>query len=247
MANDATQKLDVPMMKGTEGKKDYLAFARKGVVALGIKPIAIHKGEAYGAPGHVWFGFRLRSANAAGIFADAVSPPEAEVATDQKVVQFKPKPKKADGQETSQYSEAWPQVTWGEVSGTRASTIIGIMVPGGTDDAAASETLLASVEGSKLATKIADHIEGLARKQNMMIERADVIAWFDLHYAGFITSVRKHAKEKELLAAEVMSSVGTVTNQAEMLKKVFKKTQETAQAEPEALVAGEQPEEDFTD
>ena len=50
------------MMPGTQSGPSYMAFARNGGMALGVKFIAIKEGAALGVADTTWIGARLRSA-----------------------------------------------------------------------------------------------------------------------------------------------------------------------------------------
>lgn len=227
MAQDNQTAL--PMMKGTEGNKDYLAFARKGPVALGVKPIAAQRGEAYQQPDHVYFALRLRSAPAYGVFPDVeetlTGGEAAPVQQDSKVVAFKPKAAKPeDDLNTSKFATAWPNVVWANASSYRASTIIGVLLKGSVDSIEGTKLLIENISDSKLASMVADHLISVCRKQNLVLEREQIIAWLDEQYAVFLDNLKKSVTARENLAAEMSASAGTVMNQAELIKKLAEKT-----------------------
>ena len=58
------------MMPGTQSGPSYMAFARKGGMALGVKFVAIKEGAALGVADTTWIGARLRSAPEDGLFDD---------------------------------------------------------------------------------------------------------------------------------------------------------------------------------
>ena len=58
------------MMPGTQSGPSYMAFARNGGMALGVKFIAIKEGAALGVADTTWIGARLRSAPEDGLFDD---------------------------------------------------------------------------------------------------------------------------------------------------------------------------------
>ncbi|MBY0560030.1 hypothetical protein [Hyphomicrobium sp.] len=109
-----TEAAKVPMMLGTSGKADYLAFAKKGNIALGIKPESALPGESMRVPNTVWFGARLRAAPGWGLFSGKEGADN--------VVSF---------QKTyAKPGDAFPNVTWEKSDNDRASTTIGILLPG---------------------------------------------------------------------------------------------------------------------
>src|SRR5262245_13656749 len=94
------------MMKGSEGKADYMVFARRGGIALGIKMVAVARGESLGVEGTTWFAGRLRSAPSGNLFEEE----------DQKVVKLEKVP--------DNNWDAWPEVVWEKKAKDRSSTTV---------------------------------------------------------------------------------------------------------------------------
>lgn len=198
------KKTEVPMMVGTSGYKDYMAFAKNGAFALGIKPTAAVDGKRLGVPGSTWFAARLRSASSKELF----EAPESNLVT------FKKLPES--------HNEAWPSITWEKNSSERASTTISILVPGSANDKAGMEQLIASIGNGQLATKMVDYLEQIAGKENFALSREDAIAWFSEQYDGYAKKLIAILEAQENMTKELEASKGTFGMHAELLKKVYK-------------------------
>ncbi|CAA2141453.1 hypothetical protein [Hyphomicrobium sp. ghe19] len=228
------RKIDVPMMVGTSGYKNYMAFAKNGAFALGIKPVTAVDGKRLGVPGTTWFAARLRSAAAGDLFQ----------AQESNVVGFKKLP------ET--HEEAWPSVTWEKNKKERASTTVSILVPGTTDSPEETKVLIASIGDAKLAVKMVDYLEKIVGKENFAIDRETAIAWFEQTYGAFAAQLEAMLKASEALKSELEATQGTFGMHAELLKKVYKaahgfdqpEEEKVALSEDEADESGEEPEDE---
>lgn len=226
----AAKKIEVTMMKGTEGKKDYMAFAAKNGMALGIKPVAIADGGRLGVPETTWFGARLRSATEKGVFEEAAEEGESNVVT------FK---KTADSP-----AGAWPNITWEKKDDKRASTTIGVLLPGSHKSSAQAKQLMVEIEDKKLATKMVDYLEFIVGKENFVISRDDAIEWFDAQYAPILKTIKTAVSAQENVSAEMKASIGSFNMHAELLNKAYKKTKSEVDPDEIEDLDAEQEDED---
>jgi hypothetical protein len=213
------KKINVPMMVGSGGYADYMAFAKNGAFALGIKPVAAIDGKSMGVPGSTLFAARMRSASSSKLFEDPVS----------NLVAFKKLPES--------HKEAWPNVTWEKNTSERASTVISVLIPGSTDSKEGTQHLIANIGDKKLATKMVDYLEKIAGPDNFAIDRETAIAWFDQLYDGYAKNLQLMVDTQEAMTKELKATGGEFTMHADLLKKVY---QATGQKDPLA----EEPEEE---
>lgn len=199
----ATAEKKVPMMVGTGGYADYMAFAKNGAFALGIKPVAAVDGKALGIPGSTWFAARLRSAAAGELFV-----------SESNVIGFKKLPEN--------HSEAWPGITWEKNAAERASTTISILIPGSAQDKTGLALLVENITDKKLATKMVDYLEKIAGKENFQLDREAAIEWFAEHYDSYANKLSTMLTTQELIQQEMDATKGTFGITADLLKKVYK-------------------------
>ena len=200
-AVDTTDKSKPAMMLGTNGHHDYLVLARKGSVALAVKPNLIADGDAFGVPGTTHFGARLRSAPAN----------TTQLQIDDTVVSF--------GSKQVSISESWNDITWEKTNNLRASTQIGVLFKG--TPKVDTEVLLAGIGERQLATKMTDYLIGLAGEDNLVLSRREIIDWLDAFYQPIIAKILASQEKAKLVQTELAASIGTFGMQAALLKKVY--------------------------
>ncbi|MCO5157893.1 MAG: hypothetical protein M9945_14285 [Aquamicrobium sp.] len=202
------------MMGGTESKQSYLVIARRGGFALGVKPEAVLDGKAFGHDGTTWFGARLRSAMAGGLF---------DTMPINKVVSIK------DMMLTT--ATAWPEVVWENTNETRSSTVIGVLLHGrplGTDEEV--KMFLDEVDKGKLASKLADYVATLAGEENLVIPVSEIQEWLDQYYKGLVAQIMDAVNKKNAIKQEMEAQIGVFGMQAQILKKALEKAQETSKS-----------------
>jgi hypothetical protein len=210
-----TKTVAYKMMTGTSGYQDYLAFARKGNVVLGVKPLGFANGEAHGVPGTTLFAANLRSAPAGSLFDDDEP---------QKVVKLVKDP--------DNFWDAWPEVTWSKKNSSRASTVISNFMPGtlsGTPEE--RQKLFEAIDNGQIAAKMAAYLVGLAGKGNLILTEKQLAAWIDEQYKPLIERVKVSIEQAKKVQDAIKSSVGTFGMQAAILKKVFDETHAHDKAE----------------
>ena len=144
------------MMPGTQSGPSYMAFARNGGMALGVKFIAIKEGAALGVADTTWIGARLRSAPEGGLFAEENG----------KVVKLQ---KYADSP-----AEAWPEIIWQKADDYRASTVTGVFLRGSFKGSAEYRaTLIEALAGKKLVNQMVDYLVQVAGIENLTGNRGD--------------------------------------------------------------------------
>lgn len=197
------------MMRGSSGAFDYLVIARRGDIALGVKPNAIVKGETFGHPGTVWFGSRLRSAPATGMFDEEPS----------KVVKLEKKPENL--------WDAWPNVVWEKKSSERASTVIGVLLKGSLDGTKEeAEAILNEMKDGKLAKRMADYLYELIGSEYMILSRDEISNYLTENVYGKIAaSIEKMIKAKMIVEQEMGKNIGVFGMQAQILKKAYEQIQ----------------------
>lgn len=198
------------MMMGTEGKFDYLVIARRGDIALGVKPNFIKSGRIFGQDGTVWFGARLRSASAEGLFEDDPDP---------KVVKLEKKPES--------FGAAWPNVVWEKEDNKRASTTIGVLLRGRLDGTVEEANLiLKQMKNGEIAKQMADYLYNLVGEQYMILTRDQIAQWLtDTVYSKVAMRFEKSIKKRMAFEEEMGKNIGTFGMQAQILKKAYEKVQ----------------------
>lgn len=200
------------MMVGTNGYKDYLVIAGKGNVALGIKPNNISPGAAFGHPGTVWFGARLRSARADGL--------DYKPDGDDNVVKFQKNPENL--------WDAWPGIVWEKQDEKRASTTIGVLLRGSLDGQIEdAKLLLDKMKSGKLSEQMAEYLAGLAGAENLIMQPDEIADWLTQNVYGKIAGkLEKAIEARQIVEQEMEKSIGTFGMQAQILKKAYAKLQE---------------------
>ncbi len=227
-----TEPSEVKMMHGTSGKLEYFCFARKGNVALGIKPEGASPGERFGVPGTVYFAARLRSADAGGLFA--------EEDANKKVVKLVAQP--------ANVADAWPDVVWVNKSADRASTTIGVFVKGQFSKTKPEmlELLLENIGGGKLAKQMAEYLIGLAGDA-AIVTVPELAAALDKVFQPQVKMILNAIEQQAAVQTAFAESVGVFGMQAALLKKVYEAKKGKEEKEYEAVCAGEEPEHDPED
>lgn len=203
------------MMLGTNGYHDYFVIARKGNMALGIKPNNIAPGAKFGHAGTVWFGARLRSAPADGLFSD-------DNGVDN-VVQFQKKFEKP--------ADAWDGVVWEKDNEERASTTVGALLRGTLEgNIEEAKLILNEMRDGKLATKLATYLAELAGTENLIMPIDELSAMLTEHVYGKIAvKLEKAIEARAIVETEMEKTIGTFGMQASILKKAYAKLQEEAE------------------
>ena len=221
----------IKYMPGSTGGK-YFPFARKGNVLIGIKPEMVVPGDRVGVPGTTYFTSRIRSAPENGLFAE-----EDAAKTIVKLVA-----------NPDNLWDAWPAFEWENKSPERASTTIGVLLPGVFNGSADERAiLLAGINDAKLATKLVDYLIDLVGEDNMILTREEFIAFIDTHYSkvtdSIVTMLLKHDASKKALA----ETVGHFAMHASIVKKVYETTKPLEAVADEDDEVGQGPaEEDVT-
>ena len=195
------------MMRGSSGKFDYFAFARKGDVVLGIKPEGAAAGEGFGVKGTVYFAARLRSAPSHGLFA------EEDAA--KKVVTLQKQPENL--------WDAWPGVTWMNKSQERASTTVGVFIRGSFNPSKPEqmEQLLENIGEGKLTSKMAEYLIQLAGEENAICTVDELKTWLDGVFDARIAQIVEMVQKAQQVTEAFEESVGNFGMQAALLNKIY--------------------------
>jgi hypothetical protein len=219
------------LMPGSTGG-EYFPFARKGNVLLGTRLQTIAPGGRYGLNGTTYFCARVRSAPAGNLFT--------EEDAKKKVVKLQANP--------PNLWDAWPNVVWEKRNDSRASTSIGVFIPGalkGGDEAGLKE-LLANIGDGKLAAKMAHYLFELAGPTNAICRESVLGAWLEEEFKPVMEGIVKALAKQQELQTEMKATIGNFGMQAALLKKVYGQT-EKADHEPPDEPAGEDDPDNATD
>jgi hypothetical protein len=210
---EAATKQEPKLMPGTTSAPSYFPFARKGNVLLGIKPMGVARGSAFGVKGATYFAARLRSAPENGLFA------EADAA--QKVVQFKANP--------ANLWDAWPGVEWEKKDESRASTTVGVFLRGEFDgDEASKKELLGAIDDGKLTAKLTEYLVSLAGAENMICAERQLIGWLNEHYDPIVKKILTKIEQARKVQEALEANIGVFDMQQAILKKVYAETADKA-------------------
>jgi hypothetical protein len=197
------------LMPGSTGG-EYFPFARKGNVLLGTRLQAIAPGGRFGLNGTTYFCARVRSAPVGNLFA--------EEDAKKKVVKLQANP--------PNLWDAWPNVVWEKRNDSRASTSIGVFIPGalkGGDEAGLKE-LLANIGEGKLAAKMAHYLFELAGPENAICRESELKAWLDEEFKPVMEGIVASLAKQQELQTEMKATIGNFGMQAALLKKVYGET-----------------------
>ena len=197
------------LMPGSTGG-EYFPFARKGNVLLGVRLQAIMPGSRFGMGNTTYFCARVRSAPVGNLFA--------EEDAKKKVVKLQANP--------PNLWDAWPNVVWEKRNESRASTSIGVFIPGalkGGDEAGLKE-LLANIGDGKLAAKMAHYLFELAGPENAICRESQLKAWLDEEFKPVIEGIVASLAKQQQLQTEMKATIGNFGMQAALLKKVYGET-----------------------
>lgn len=213
MNKPASNPLNVRMMRGTYKNLDYMAFARKGDILLGIKPNIIADGEPMGFPNTTHIGARLRSAVNKELAAEL---DEAGVLkTQQKDWPDSP-------------ATAWDGIEWEKKCDSYASTQIGVFIRGTLKTN--PHLLKEQFENGKLAKKMADYMVDLAGHENLICSISEIEGWLQNWFKPIIIKIDKSLAISAAVVNEVESNIGVFGMQAAILKKVHSKLAEAEHA-----------------
>jgi len=205
-----TAKPAPKMMEGSSSSASYFAFARKGKIALGIKPYGILKGAAFGVEDCTYFVARLRSAPAGGLFAEENL---------QTVVTLQKTP--------ATLWDAWEKVEWEKKDANRASTSIGIFLRGKFGkDVSLLKKLLEGFENGAMTNKMADYLIDLAGVQSLIVSKRELQTWLEGQYKPMVDKIVADIKKSTELTNEIEQQVGVFGMQAALLKKVYGQTEQ---------------------
>lgn len=214
------------MMIGTGGQPDYLLFASKMGIGLGVKPMLIADGDNVKVPGTTIFGARIRSAGAGFDWTKKT--------TDEKGVVV---PMKVD--KAAQFRDAWPEVKWEETNDKRASAVIVYLIKGKPDGTPEEQALfMQNVEGGSLTGKMADYLIKIAGDSgDLILTREEIVAWLDAFYEPVFEKIAKAQAEQEAVSASLGKKIGVFQMQADILKETYKLQAAKSEARKVALAA----------
>lgn len=225
---------ELKMMVGTEGKADYLAVARRGAFALGLKPNQAIPGQAMGMQDKTWFGARIRAASAAGLIDDL---PEDDSTN---VVSFAAIPK-APG-------EAWSHIEWEKADGTRASAQIGVWEMGSVVPGSDHGNLLERLGSGTLAKDMANYVAELAGQDYLLVTPDEIAQWLQTTFFGILhKQLEKAMALNAAMAEEIKGSVGKFGVAAAMVKKAYDSVADDEEFEEDPEVGSEDVETDGED
>lgn len=203
--------LGMKMMIGTNGRNDYLIFARKGQNILGIKPYRIMDAARFEAPGCTYLELRLRAAT-----AQAETLPEL--------------PSSGVVTMPVQATKAWP-IEWDKQAPNNwvADTMYGsksvhLIIRGNPETDL--PTIKSHVENGNIAQQFTDYFMGLIPAEDRFITPIELRAWLQAYYVEIFGKIFQSFEEKKHLIEEAKQaaialggSIGTVSATAELLKK----------------------------
>ena len=198
------------LMPGTGSGLTYLAFARQGSVALGVKPEVIAPGKMAGVPDTTLFAARVRSARVSADFWPK---------TKSKVVKLQKNP--------DDLAECWPQIKFTNKNKDRASTVVKAYMPGTPDgDPALRAKFEEEVGGGKIGEKMASYLVEAAGKDNLVLTEAEIAEWLNDFYAPILAQIKeavaaKEAKKEAKVEAK-SALIGQFGVEAAILKDKYK-------------------------
>jgi hypothetical protein len=200
-------KSDLLFMPGTTAK--YLVVARRGKIALGIRPYPILPGEKLGCPGKAYLPVRLHSR----VFTDGL--PQYGLDDEDNVVQLEEAALGLD--------DAWPDVQFESVTESRAATMLGVFIRGSFGD---PEAMLAGLKKYDLYHGLATCIAESAGYTHLVIRVGELTDWLQEQYkeaiAKFEASLNANKEFAEYAEAHV-EKAGFHTLQ---IHKLFEKHQQ---------------------
>lgn len=213
-------------MNDQQGEPTYLLFAVRGKIGLQIKHNAIIHGFKYGLNDTMLISSTVRS---------------TKLTTDmpaQDVVNI------ADKKLT--ITDAWPNIKWGKVDTSRASTVISAPIAGVLGGPAKlQEQFLGEMANAKVAKKLANYLAKLVGEQYLIITEQQLAEYFDKLYTEDIESSLNSVEINKAMIHAQAQNMGHFAMQAELLAQVYK-TKNIEISEPETPSA-EDPDESEED
>lgn len=199
---------------GSASTGSYAVLCRRGNVVLGARLLGFRPGD--GPVSHkTYFAIRVRSAAAPELFG--------EEDAGQKVVSL------AD--QNLGLTEAWPELTFENVSALRASTIAGVFIRGTPDQ---PQEFIAHFDEQKFLSRLVDWVLERAGKQYMVVDPEVLVDWWRSTLQPFFDHcLAAHATKQEVekIMAEDAEAIGLHSLQ---MKKIYEKHQAALAAHPQA-------------
>lgn len=205
-----TDNIERRFLDGTSSSKSYLIIARRGDIALGIRPLGIGDGGGMGVPGKSYLHARLRSTKAPVGMA-------AQYASDgaQKVVKL--------GDQKLGFDEAWPELEFAKQDKERASTIVGVFLRGSLRHEPA--TVIARLEEEDFLLKMAMYVAERVGPENMIMRPIAIAAWLHEQLDPMLGKIKGQIAASAEFAQHVEEHVEVFGFQAALLNKLYSKHQ----------------------
>lgn len=191
---------------GSSKATTYMIVARRGTIALAIKPEAIVPSIAVNGPeNHTYFTIRLRSQDAAEAFKDL------EISDFDKAMMKK-----------IGFASAWSEVVWEKVSQVHASTTVGTHLPGQAhgDSLEKSQLFLDNLENGALTEKFIEYIRGMIEPQYFIADDESIKEFLSATYLNISSKIREMMTKSQNITAE-LSEPGSFKMAAKVIKKSF--------------------------
>lgn len=192
------------MMRGSEGKLDYIVIARRGPIALGLKPNVIAAGRVDNT---TYIGARIRSAKLPMEDTSLVSLADMKLTPE----------------------NAWTGIEWEKSDEERCSTQIGAVIKGNLKET--PKLLLTEFTDNDLMQKMVDYTMSLAPAGSHVITSEELLAWLKAFYTPIIQHLSEKAMAEAALDEEIGSTLGVFSMQAQQVKKALKKASAASKKE----------------
>jgi hypothetical protein len=201
---------DFNMMTGSTGGADYLMFARRGNVGLGLKVLGVQNGSNHNMPGKVYLHFRVRSAEVSGM---------QQHESDTSVVSL--------SEHKLSHDDAWPGITFDKVNDTRASTVVGVFIRGELNLEHGEETVQRVRTGGYLE-KVIDFLIEAAGPENMVVKPEMMRDWARERlnkgldsFETFLKERKKLEEAQQAFLAQGGANLDTVGFHAAQMKMIY--------------------------
>lgn len=193
-----TDTSNLKMMRGSEGRANYVVVGRVGPFAIGLKPDQVQSARAHDIKGHTWFHYMLRIAPHPEDFFD-------DMPLDSNVVPLVSK--------DADPGSVLDHIDWSKSDPYRASTHIGILIKGDIADGMdGAEIIVSQLASGVVGQQMESGLRAFLGDKVQHIKRGVLSKWLNTIYETMADTAMKSVKYKHSMKTSIENSNGGVVN-----------------------------------